>query len=165
MQQQFVVPQFLDVEPKIIGPITGRQFLILMATFFINFILYSLAPSLPVAVIINLPVLMFGLLLAFYRPNGVAMHFFLLNILQTIRKPGIRVWDKTLTDDDIRTIMKKAEEPVIAPEIIPRKKPLEYSRLSELTLVVNTGGMYEADMDDYSDLSTNPSYGKQESTK
>ena len=29
--QQFTVPQFIDVEPKIIGPITTRQFLIFLA--------------------------------------------------------------------------------------------------------------------------------------
>ncbi|KKS92044.1 MAG: hypothetical protein UV69_C0039G0006, partial [Parcubacteria group bacterium GW2011_GWE2_43_12] len=28
--QQFVVPQFIDVEDKIIGPITVRQFIIIM---------------------------------------------------------------------------------------------------------------------------------------
>lgn len=165
MQQQFVVPQFLDVEPKIIGPVTGRQFLILMATSLLIFILYSLSPSIILAVILNLPVLLFGLALAFYRPNGVAMHFFLLNMLQTLRKPGIRIWDKTLSDSDIRTIMKKAEEPVIEPEYIPRKPPLEYSRLSELTLVVNTGGKYESESEDNLDLSTRQSYGKKDSTK
>jgi hypothetical protein len=30
--QQFVVPQFIDVEDKIIGPISVRQFLTLMVT-------------------------------------------------------------------------------------------------------------------------------------
>ena len=37
MRNQFVVPQFLDVEPKIIGPITLRQFLIMVAVIVSDF--------------------------------------------------------------------------------------------------------------------------------
>ncbi len=36
--QQFVVPQFIEVEDKIFGPITIRQFLILLGAFVLIFL-------------------------------------------------------------------------------------------------------------------------------
>jgi len=38
--QQFTVPQFIDVEDKILGPITIRQFLILLVGCIVIFISY-----------------------------------------------------------------------------------------------------------------------------
>ncbi len=37
---QYQVPQFIEVEDKIVGPLTIRQFLYLAAAFIINFILF-----------------------------------------------------------------------------------------------------------------------------
>ena len=41
--QQFVIPQFIDVEDKIIGPITVRQFIIMLAGGGLVFISYKLS--------------------------------------------------------------------------------------------------------------------------
>jgi adenosylhomocysteinase len=54
---QFTVPQFIDVEDKIFGPITTRQFLILLATGLILFIAFKLAD---IALFIFLLVVMGG---------------------------------------------------------------------------------------------------------
>ena len=40
--QQFTVPQFIDVEPKIIGPITTRQFLIFLGAALLIFLFYKM---------------------------------------------------------------------------------------------------------------------------
>jgi len=40
---QFVVPQFIDVEDKIFGPVTTRQFVILLIAGLIIFIAFKLA--------------------------------------------------------------------------------------------------------------------------
>ena len=39
---QFVVPQFIDVEDKIIGPITTRQFIIMLAAILMDFVAFKL---------------------------------------------------------------------------------------------------------------------------
>ena len=44
--QQFTVPQFIDFEDKIIGPITTRQFLILMGGFVAIALCYAIFDSL-----------------------------------------------------------------------------------------------------------------------
>ena len=40
--QQFTVPQFIDVEDKIIGPITVRQFIIMLSGFIIVAVFYKI---------------------------------------------------------------------------------------------------------------------------
>ena len=144
-QNQFVVPQFLDVESKIIGPITARQFLIMLGVLLVEFIIYRVFLNLFLVLAFGVPVLAIGLMFSFAKVNGQPFHFIVLNFIQTFRKPHLRIWDKTLSDSDIRTFLQKVEEEVVAPKV--RKAPLERSRLNQLTLVVNTGGVYASDED------------------
>ncbi len=146
-RNQFVVPQFLDVEPKIIGPITARQFLIMLAVLLLEFVIWRLFLNIFAVLGLGIPVLAIGTTFAFAKINGQPFHFIALNVMQTLRRPSRRVWDKTLSDVDLRVLMKKEEAP---PAVIRnRKAPLEASRLSELTLVVNTGGVYQGDEEKY----------------
>ena len=80
--KQFVVPQFIDVEDKIIGPVTTRQFLILLVGGLMLFIAYKLADT-GLFVILLIIIGGFSLVLAFVKINGQAFHYFLLNIIQT----------------------------------------------------------------------------------
>jgi len=80
--QQFVVPQFIDVENKIIGPITTRQFVIfLVGALFIG-AAYKLFDF---ALFITVGILILGIcgIFAFGRINGRPFHYFLLNLIQT----------------------------------------------------------------------------------
>lgn len=140
MPDQFVVPQFLDVEAKIIGPITGRQFVILLITAVLDAAIYRIFLSLITMLAIGLPVTLIGLAFAFAKVNGQPLHFIVLNVVQTMRKPFLRVWDKQLTDQEIKDRMIKPVEEKV--EVLPQKPAIQQSRLSELTMVVNTGGEY-----------------------
>lgn len=137
---QFVVPQFIDAEDKIIGPLTGRQFIILLVVFMVMAIMWRLLPFVWFLVV-GIPFFAVGVVLTFVRVNGQAFHLFLLNLTQSLQKPRIRVWDKTLTDVEVRAHLTK--ETVAPPPPPPRKSPVSASRLQELTLVVNTGGVYK----------------------
>ncbi len=143
MPNQFVVPQFLDVEARIIGPVTARQFLIGLGVLVIEFLIYRIFLNIAYVLLLGLPVLAIGLLFAIAKVNGQPFHFIVLNFIQTIRKPRLRVWDKTLNNADLRVFLDVVEEEVAPPRV--RKAPIERSRLNELTLVVNTGGVYESD--------------------
>ena len=138
--QQFTVPQFLDVESKIIGPLTTRQFLIILAVSVVGGISYKIFDfSLFLTVAFVLFILM--VLFAFVKVNGRPFHLFLLNIVQTVRRPGIRVWNNRLGYVEMpeETIfIKKEEKP--AP-----KELYKTSRLAELALVVDTKGRYKGD--------------------
>lgn len=139
--QQFTVPQFIDVESKIIGPITTRQFLILLSAALIigaSFRLFDFALFLVVAVV----VLIIAVIFSFVKINGRPFHFFLLNAVQTFRRPGLRVWNHRLG-------ISGKEESVEAPIKLERKAVVkEYykkSRLAEVALIVDTKGKYKGE--------------------
>jgi len=140
MPEQFVVPQFIDSEDKILGPITARQFVILMIVGFADFLLFKLLPFVHF-LLTAIPLIILGGILAFVKVNGQPFHFFLLNLIQTFRKPSIRVWDKALSDAEIKAYARQEAPPPPPPPA--RKAPVSSSRLQELSLVVNTGGVYK----------------------
>jgi len=141
--QQFVVPQFIDIEDKIIGPITTRQFVLMMGGGFLIFICYKLADF---ALFLLIAIIIAGVVavLAFLRINGRPFHFFLLNIIQTSTRARLRVWSKEITSGEAR---KKVKEVEISPVEQKKGAPKEglfadTSRLAELSLMVDTGGAY-----------------------
>jgi hypothetical protein len=140
MPDQFVVPQFIDSEDKILGPITGRQFLVMLVDIFLILPWYKLV-SFAWFLVIAIPLFAVGVVVAFAKINGQSFHFFFLNLVQTMRKPRLRVWDKGLNDAELRALTKSVAPPVAPPPA--RKAPVSVSRLQELTLVVNTGGVYK----------------------
>lgn len=141
--EQFVVPQFIDVEDKIIGPITTRQFVIMLVTAGFIFLAYRFLYFVQF-LLVTAVILIIGLSLAFIRVNGRPFHFFLLNLLQTSRRPRLRTWNKHLTDEEVRLSMKAPISSTTAPKLVARP-PLASSRLSELSLMVDTGGVYKGE--------------------
>jgi len=138
--QQFTVPQFIDVESKIIGPITTRQFLIILAAAVIIGISYKLF-DFSLFLLITVVVLIITSVFAFVKVNGRPFHYFVLNITQTVRRPGTRVWNNRLTvfeEIDRTPIVKPEEKPV-------EKEQYKKSRLAELALVVDTKGKYKGE--------------------
>jgi hypothetical protein len=91
-------------------------------------------------IILGLITLACGLILAFTTINGQPFHLFLLNIVSTFKKPKLRVWYKELDLSELREFIKKAPPP--PPKVSLTKERPAGSRLSELALVVNTGGVY-----------------------
>lgn len=144
MPSQFVVPQFIDAEAHILGPVTARQFVILLVTAIVIAITYVLTSYL-LFIILMLLEAGIGLIIAFVKINGQNFHYFLLNIIMTLRKPGVRVWGRQLTDEYLKLLMHtEAPPPVVR---APHKEFISSRRLSELSLVVNTGGVYRPDED------------------
>lgn len=132
----FMVPQFIDVESKILGPITTRQFLIMMVAGMIDFIAYKLLYFNTFIVVAVLISGLFGIF-AFFKINGMPFHYFFLNLVQTLRKPALRIWEKIPI-----TALPTAEKAEIKREFIP-KPAISTSRLASLSLLVNTGGAYK----------------------
>jgi len=71
---KFLVPQFIEVEAKIFGPITVRQFLILLAAGLLIFISYKLA-DFTLFIIITLFLGLFAITFAFVKVNGQNFHY------------------------------------------------------------------------------------------
>lgn len=140
--QQFVVPQFIDVEDKIFGPITTRQFLILLVAGCLGFVVYKLADLALFAILIAL-IGGLAIVLAFVKVNGQTFHYFLLNILQTARHPGLRVWKKDYTKSELEYLRKEGTEE--KKEEVVVQKVARRERIRDLSLIVNTGGYYKGE--------------------
>ena len=80
--QLFTVPQFIDVEDKIIGPITVRQFIIILAAFLIAVAAYRIF-TFTAFLVVALLVFVIAAVFAFYRVNGMPFHFFILNFIKS----------------------------------------------------------------------------------
>lgn len=144
--QMFTVPQFIDAEDKIIGALTVRQFIICLIGFLIIALCYKLVSSMVIFVVIVILCFMVFGALAFAKINGRPFHFFLLNILQTQKKPKLRVWNHKNSLKDIYNEEEDkgdAVQETVNKKLVVPEKSLPSSRLNELSLVVDTRGVYK----------------------
>ena len=107
MQEKFVVPQFIENEARVFGPVTVRQFLIVIMGGLLAFICFKLSDFTLFILQAILIILFFGTL-AFVKINTMPFHFFLLNFIASFKKPKVRIWIK--------------EEIKILGESLPRKE-------------------------------------------
>jgi hypothetical protein len=151
--QQFTVPQFIDVEAKIIGPITTRQFVIMLSGVIIGGISYrffDFSLFITIAIFIFIMIGLFG----FAKINGRPFHLFILHFIQTMQRAKLRVWNNALA-----MTSAKYEKDSKKTEIEFSPPPAEHyttSRLAELSLIVDTGGAYqgEEEIDSKTDIKT-----------
>lgn len=134
---RFLVPQFIDVEPKVFGPVTVRQFIVCIVGVMVMFVTYKLSDFSLFLLLGILEFMLFGTI-AFLKINGQPFHFFFLNVVQTFKKPTARIWMKQ--DVEIREEKEGEKEPE---EEFAYRRELPSSRLSEISMIVNTGGAYK----------------------
>jgi len=125
---QFKVPQFLEIEDKIFGPFTWRQFVYLAGGAGLCFVLYR-ALGLGVALI---PILGIGALaaaLAFYRPNNKPFVNLIQNGFRYFLGNRLYVWKKEMGMEGAARRREKKEASAL-PEI--REAKLSGSKLRDL---------------------------------
>lgn len=135
---QFVVPQFIDVESKIIGPITTKQFVIMIVWGLMTFITYKLLDIAAFALFFIFWTGIMGLF-GFYKVNGRPFYIFLMILMQGQKKPSLRVWRHEVSMDSLKAQRAAQEGKSTKAPVRPQ---IFQSRLSELSLIVDTGGMY-----------------------
>ena len=90
---RFQVPQFIEVEDKIFGPLTFKQFIYVAGGAGICVILFIFLPKF-LAIPISLPVALFSGALAFYKVNGKPF----INIVEAFLKYTVTnklyIWKK-----------------------------------------------------------------------
>lgn len=64
---RYQVPQFIEIEDKILGPLTFKQFIYLAGGLGLSAVLFRFIPSNVIALIIASPVILLSLALAFYK--------------------------------------------------------------------------------------------------
>jgi len=141
--QQVVVPQFLDVEDKVLGSISVRQFSELVVGGLIMVVFYKVF-DFSLFVVSSLIVLALILILAFTKINGQPFHLFMLNFLQTMRKPKLTIWKKTVNLKELRALLMAPPPAKISKRAVMRS-PVTSSKLSEISLIIDTGGVYQGE--------------------
>ncbi|MBA3046725.1 PrgI family protein [Patescibacteria group bacterium] len=142
--QQFTVPQFIDVEDKIIGPITSRQFIILLFGAILIFICYKIFDFSAFAAF-GLLIFAISGIIAFAKINGRPFHFFVLNLLQTLKRPNLRVWSRNISNSDIGIEEGAAISVKGDGNGMPPVGRYTTSRLAELALIADTRGIYRGE--------------------
>jgi len=125
---QFKVPQFLDIEDKIFGPFTFREFVYLAGGAGLCFVFYKLL-GLMLGAIPILAVAGFSLALTFYKPNNKPF----INMVEAgakyVTQNKLYIWKRR----KIRVGSNKANEVIIEESLMPeRGMKLGGSKLRDL---------------------------------
>jgi len=90
---QFKVPQFIDIEDQIIGPLTIKQFLYLVAGMILLAILWYFL-KLAAFIIVAIPIATFFGALAFYKYQGRPFVNLIGSLISYLTKPRLYLWKK-----------------------------------------------------------------------
>jgi len=104
---QFKVPQFIDVEDKLFGPFTFRQFVYLAGGAGIIFVIYKVLP-LWIGIFLIIPIGILSVLLTFYKVNGKPFIFYLQAGISYFASGKLYIWKQRLAKPNT----KEKEEPV-----------------------------------------------------
>lgn len=129
---QYGVPQFIDVEDKIVGPLTAKQTLFLMmgGAFLLLIFSFFTVGFFIVAVVVIAPL---TLLFAFYKPKGISVSQFLANFAKYYTSNHLYVWRRENEGSMFNAVQKKK-----AAEKEVETKQVSRSKIRELAWVLDT---------------------------
>lgn len=130
----FNVPQFIDVEDKIAGPLTWRQLLWMIgmgATLLIFFRFFDVTLFFIAAV----PTVFSFVALAFYRPNGFPLTTFIFYAFLFLFRPKVSVWERPLEQRPVVKALVKTEEAANISD-----KRINQEKLTELAHILDSRG-------------------------
>lgn len=90
---RFQVPQFIEIESKIFGPLTLKQFIYLLGGAGIIFILYAFLPFF-LAILFGLPIGILSAALAFYKVNNQPFVKVIENAMKFSSSSKVYIWKK-----------------------------------------------------------------------
>ena len=133
---EFTVPQFVEREPKLIGPFTFKQFIFVAIAGAACFFLYFFIGKKNMPLFILIAILLFGgsLALAFVRIKGYTLPILIKNFFAFTIMPKIFLWHRKLIPPKVSKI-KKFEKAEV--EETPLKI-IEESSLQKLSTQVET---------------------------
>lgn len=119
---QFQVPQFIEVEDKIFGPLTFRQFVFVLGGFGMCYLLWRLLPVLLAAPLI-IVVAGFAAALAFMQYNGRPFIVALENAFYFVVHPKLYLWSNERRKKTVRAAEKApvAQSEVYIPHLSDSK--------------------------------------------
>ena len=130
---QYQVPQYIDVEDRIIGPLTLKQFLYLAFAGAVLFILWFLV-NFFIWTALAVPIIALAAAFAFLKINDRPFAYFFLAAINYYIKPRLFIFS-SVPSEVKRPLPEKPAE-AIAPK--PAEEKITRSRLKELALNLDT---------------------------
>lgn len=125
---EFQVPQFIEVEDRIFGPLTLKQGLYLGGGIGAAIAVYLYIPYKFLGILIGAPIIAFAAALSFYKVNGRTFTDTLENAIYYFSKDKLYLWKK---ENKKPKIEKVAEEKTTRSAIVVPK--ISESKLKDLT--------------------------------
>ena len=122
---QYQVPQFIEIEDKIFGPLTFKQFVYTAGSAGMCFLAYRFIPM-PFSLLIIAPVGLFGFALAFYKVNNRPFIDAVESAVRFFLGTKLYLWKK-------RERPRTPEEIAVLPKGAVYVPKLSQSRLKDLT--------------------------------
>jgi len=132
----FVVPQFIERKPKVVGPLTFQQFIFIGGGIAICFILYFLKVPFYLLLLSCLALVGGGSILAFGKINGRPIFTMIKNFFEFSFSSKMYLWKK---GGVVSRAIKIEEAKKEAVEKAPVLSIAEKSRLKNLAARIETG--------------------------
>lgn len=130
----FSVPQFIDVEDKIAGPLTWRQLLWMIGMGATLLTLFNILDS-ALFIIVAVPTVLLFVALAFYRPNGFPLTKFIFYGILFLAHPKVSVWERPTKRRPVAKPHEKHAEPPTA-----ASRQIDQAKLTELARILDNRG-------------------------
>jgi hypothetical protein len=143
---QYPVPQFTEVEDKIIGPLTIRQFGILFGAGMFIFLLFSATKSIIVLIVLSLFIGLPAVFLAFAKPNGRPLYRSIGSFVKFFTSPKLLIFHKESETLSSRSKLTNIsiESETAAKDILPKEDT--HARLKKLNRLLEQQAAEEVKM-------------------
>jgi hypothetical protein len=123
---RFQVPQFIDIEDKVIGPFTFKQFIYIAGGAGTCFVLLRVLPRI-LAIIAMIPILVISLALAFYRVNNKPFIQMVESFFRYSMGSRLYIWRR-------KDVVNKTQQSALATKYLRLEVPkLGESKLKDLS--------------------------------
>lgn len=128
---QFPVPQFTDVEDKIIAGLTFKQFAIVFGAAIFTFVIYTISKNLPITIAVGVFTGLPALALVFGKLNGRPLYSSVGNFIQYLFGAKVYIYHKEGKDFADELIPATIEE-----EVAPKDPKQTAVKIKELNYLL-----------------------------
>ncbi len=128
---RFEVPQFIEIEDKIFGPLTWRQFVYLGGGVGAAVVMFFIFPFI-VFVLLGLPIALLAAALAFFPVNNRPFSYFLEAVYNYVTNDKLYLWHQK-ADVVYKDETKIKSEPTSSYAVTPSNRGSSHKSITSLT--------------------------------
>jgi len=128
----FNVPQFIEIEDKMVGPLTAKQIGWLGIGGILLLIFWNLLDTSAFIIAAIVIVGLFGAL-AFYRPYNQSLIGFIISSFRFVFRPKIYIWE--INRDDLKLTMKHGAN--LKQKKVIERKTLNSAKIIEISKILD----------------------------